>query len=85
MPGKIDYQSDVDFFQIVPANSGELVIRVSNLASGMDPRMRIFASDTTTVLGDVNLTNSPSENGYLYIPIRIVILRMKASMKSVRG
>jgi len=69
--GKIDSQGDVDVFEVSVSSAGELVLRVSNLALGMDPRLRVFASDGTTVLADVDLTTSASDNGYLYIPISV--------------
>jgi calcium-activated chloride channel regulator 4 len=69
VPGKIDYPDDVDVFRINVSDTDELIVRVSNLALGMDPRVRVLASDMTTVLADVDLTANTSDNGYLYLPL----------------
>lgn len=72
IPGKIDYQNDVDVFRVdILSDIVNWAIRVSNFALGMDPRLRVFASDMTTVLADVDLTTNASENGYLFLPLSV--------------
>lgn len=65
MPGKIDYGGDVDVFRIDLSAPGEVSVRVTNLALGMDPRLRLIADDMTTVLADIDLSSSASSLGYL--------------------
>lgn len=71
IPGKIDFEGDLDVFVVNASVTTELVLRISNLALGMDPRLRVLASDTVTVLADGDLTTNASKNGYLYLPISV--------------
>ena len=71
MAGRIDFRGDVDVFKVNAAKAGEIILRISNLALGMDPRLRVFALDGTTVLADVDLTTNASENGYLLLSISL--------------
>lgn len=71
VPGRIDYPGDVDVFQFEALQDGELIVRVANLAGGMDPRLRLFGADGSEVLADINLTTSSAERGYLYLPIDV--------------
>jgi Mg-chelatase subunit ChlD len=68
-PGKIDYQDDFDLFRVNTTTAGRFILRVSNLALGMQPRIRLLASDTTTVLADLTLPENASSNGYLNFPL----------------
>lgn len=65
IPGKMDYQDDVDVFRIVVRDPGDLSVRVSNLALGMNPRLRLIAADRVTVLADADLAKGASGRGYL--------------------
>ncbi len=47
LPGQIDQAGDVDMFKVTPTTSGQLVLRVSGLALGMDPKIRLFKADGT--------------------------------------
>ena len=71
VPGKIDYQNDVDAFAVNVSSTGELVVRVSNLALGMDPKLRVLASDTTTILAEGDLTTNGTDKGYLALLITV--------------
>jgi len=65
--GRIDRTGDVDLFQLQPEMAGQLVVRVSGLALGMDPRLRLLAANGTTVLAEGDLTSHPSVLGYLLL------------------
>ena len=62
---------DVDVIRVDVDNTGELVLRVADLALGMDPRMRVIEADTTTVLADIDLASNASPNGYLFFRIDV--------------
>jgi hypothetical protein len=64
--GKIDHAGDVDVFALTTLGGGEQTyVRVTDLALGMHPRLRVFAADGTTVLFDA--TFAPALNAYLFI------------------
>jgi hypothetical protein len=67
VPGRIEAAGDVDVFAITAAQSGKLVIRVSDLAFGMSPRLRIVAADGTTELANVTV----SGEAYLWTEITL--------------
>ena len=71
IPGRIDYPNDLDVFAVHASGSGELVLRVSNLALGMDPKLRILASDTTTVLAEADVSTSGTDKGYLAVSLTV--------------
>ncbi len=71
VPGRIDYSGDVDVFRFEALHSGELVIRVANLALGMDPRLILFAADGSNLLADIDLTTNAAARGYLYLPVDV--------------
>ena len=57
--GRIDHAGDVDVFQVTPDISGTLVVRLSSLALGMQPHIRLLAADGTTV---INTFNPPAQS-----------------------
>lgn len=65
--GKIDYARDKDVFRLTTLDSGGTYIRVSNLALGMNPNLRIFGPDRTTILFEAELDDSFKE--YVFIPL----------------
>jgi hypothetical protein len=50
-PGRIDRAGDVDMFKVTATQPGTLVVRLSNLALGMQPKIRWLKADGTTVIG----------------------------------
>jgi calcium-activated chloride channel regulator 3/4 len=70
-PGRIDYQGDVDVFELTSGSPGELIIRVTDLALGMEPRLRVLAADGVNVLADVDLETSATLWDYVYLPIEV--------------
>jgi len=64
VPGRVDRAGDADIFKVIPADTGWLSIRVSNLGLGMEPQIRLLASDGTTVLGDFTVT--PTATSYFF-------------------
>jgi Tol biopolymer transport system component len=65
--GKIDKAGDKDVFRLTTLSSGVTYVRVSNLALGMNPRLRVFGPNGTTVLFSAGLDSSLSE--YPFIPL----------------
>lgn len=65
LPGKIDYAADKDVFQFTTLGNGITYVRVTNLALGMNPHLRILGPDASTVLFDA----SHDINEYLFIPL----------------
>ncbi len=64
--GRIDNLTDLDFFRIVvPADTNSLVIRVNNLAGGIQPILKVYDSNGTNLLGKGNMTNAMAPGGYL--------------------
>ena len=63
-PGKIETPGDVDVFQIMPQQLTELVVRVSNLAFGMNPMMKVTDSLDVTII-EGSLDTSSSQAGLL--------------------
>ncbi|MEI8305574.1 MAG: carboxypeptidase regulatory-like domain-containing protein [Chloroflexales bacterium] len=60
MAGQIDRAGDHDFFRITTASAGTLVVRVTDLALGMQPEVRLLAADGKTELAHANLSTSAS-------------------------
>ncbi len=69
--GKIDYADDVDAFSIYANKDGTLTFRVSDLALGMNPKIKILGSDGTTVLKEADLSQNSSQNGYLLVNVDV--------------
>ena len=67
--GKIDYQDDLDVFRVEILPDEELVIRIGNMAFGMDPKLRILGTDGNTVLKEGTLQSNSTEGGYLLVPL----------------
>lgn len=70
--GKIDRPGDRDLFKVTPDQSGRLVIRVSGLALGAEPRLRLLAEDGTTELANV-VRGSTDDATYLWIAQTVTI------------
>ncbi|MGC8863134.1 MAG: vWA domain-containing protein, partial [Armatimonadota bacterium] len=66
--GKIDSAGDKDVFSFT-APGGPVVVRVTDFALGMDPKLRIIGSDKTSVIKEGDLTNAATGNGYLALTI----------------
>ncbi|NNJ11527.1 hypothetical protein EKD04_014415 [Chloroflexales bacterium ZM16-3] len=58
--GQIDRAGDRDLFRITATSNGKLAVRVTDLALGMQPQMRVLAADGTTELARVDLSTSES-------------------------
>ncbi len=67
MVGKIDRPGDRDFFRISAEQTGRLVVRVSGLAFGMHPRLRILAANGTTERASVTWSGT----GYLWAEVDV--------------
>ena len=68
--GRIEIAGDVDVFAFeVPPVADEVAVRVSGLALGMDPMLRIFNSDGMTVLAEGTLATTSGQGGYLALRV----------------
>ncbi|WP_124681864.1 carboxypeptidase regulatory-like domain-containing protein [Candidatus Viridilinea mediisalina] len=65
--GKIDRAGDRDLFRIEATQAGRVVVRVSDLAFGMLPRLRILAADGTTERANVTWSGI----GYLWAEVSV--------------
>ncbi len=70
--GKIDAAGDKDLFRIMVTESGKLVIRITNVAFGMQPRLRLLAADGSTELARGELT-SPESGTYLFVTRAVAV------------
>ncbi len=61
VPGRIDMVGDLDMFKVSPLQSGKMVLRVSGLALGMQPKIRLLKADGTSVIGQYTFTPEPSK------------------------
>jgi uncharacterized protein YegL len=69
VPGIIETAGDVDVFSIpAPADSGEIAIRVSNLALGMDPLLSVFDSAEVLIV-ERKLTDFDAQGGYVVVTV----------------
>ncbi|PDW01369.1 VWA domain-containing protein [Candidatus Viridilinea mediisalina] len=68
--GRIDFAGDIDTFRVdVPSNfSGELVLRMDNLALGMDPFVFAFANDDSWELSKI-FDTEPTSNDVLVLTL----------------
>ena len=66
--GKIDYLGDADVFKIITLPTGSTFVRVTNLAFGISPHMRILGADKQTVLYELDLP-SIGEGNYLNLEL----------------
>jgi hypothetical protein len=67
IPGKIDFSGDQDIFKFTTLESGITHVRVTDLALGMNPHIRILDSDGVTVLFEAGY--DPVYSEYPYIPL----------------
>ena len=58
--GQIDRAGDRDLFRLTTISTGKLALRVTDLALGMQPQVRLLASDGTTELARADLSTSAS-------------------------
>lgn len=68
LDGVIDRAGDVDYFVINNIDvSKELVVRISDLTLGMEPKFTIYKQDgTTSIIEGVTLVSNPSATNYAY-------------------
>lgn len=64
--GKIDVAGDQDYFRVtIPTTfTGNLTVRVANLLDGMQPRLRVFGADGTSLITETLLT-AGNTSGYI--------------------
>jgi len=70
VPGRIDHAGDLDVFEIYASGTGEITVRVSNLALGMDPKVRVLAGDGSTALAEADLATSGT-TGYVILNLTV--------------
>ena len=67
IPGKIDYPGDKDVFRLTTLDSMLTYVRVTSLALGISPRMRVLGPDGMTVLFETS--EKMVEINYLLAPL----------------
>jgi hypothetical protein len=65
--GKVDYAGDRDVFELTTLANETTYLRVTNLALGTEPHLRVLGPDQSTVL--IDLTRDPTCNSYLFTPL----------------
>jgi len=72
-PGRIETLSDVDFFSFtVPPGEFRLNVRVSGLAGGIAPRLRVFDTNGITLLREGTSENATGPGGYVNLRFGVV-------------
>lgn len=68
--GKVDVAGDQDYFRVtLPTTfTGNLTVRVGNLLDGMQPRLRLFGADGTSLITETAFT-ADNINGYILATI----------------
>lgn len=68
--GRIDFADDVDVFQVTmpETTTGEIVVRIDNMAFEMDPYIYAFAADESWEVEDF-LDTEPMADDYLLVPV----------------
>jgi len=84
VPGRIDHPGDLDVFEIYASGTGEITVRVSNLALGMDPKVRVLAGGGSTVLAESDLATSGTA-GYVILNLTVAAGDMIFAEVSDRG
>ncbi|MFC1997740.1 LamG domain-containing protein [Chloroflexota bacterium] len=69
LDGKFEYAGDLDMFRVATPPNGLTYIRVSNVALGANPQVRVFGSDGRTVLHHAAISSEYTCGGYLFIPV----------------
>jgi hypothetical protein len=63
-PGRIDAAGDKDSFTFTADQTGQLVLRITDLAFGMNPHVRIYKGDPAVLIGDYRFV--PQGDGYFF-------------------
>jgi calcium-activated chloride channel regulator 4 len=71
VPGRIEVSSDIDVFTVVTAGLDHLIFRVTGLALGMEPRLRILEEDGTTEI--VTATIDQLVDGAAYLAVAVPV------------
>jgi uncharacterized protein YegL len=71
VPGRIETAGDVDVFTVPTKELDYLVFRVTGLASGMNPRLRILAADGTTEIFNATIGDLAVAASYLALNIPV--------------
>jgi hypothetical protein len=69
-PGRIDMAGDQDSFTFSAEQPGELVLRITDLAFGMQPHVRVFKGDPLALIGDYAFV--PQGNAYFFTKLNAV-------------
>lgn len=71
VPGRIEVSSDIDVFTVATAGLDHLIFRVTGLALGMEPRLRILEEDGTTEI--VTATIDQLVDGAAYLAVAVPV------------
>jgi len=71
-PGRIDYGADIDFFSfLVPGGTTTLSARVSGLAGGMEPKLKLYDTSGTVLDEATRATTKATQGGYVLLTIGV--------------
>ncbi|XOF33792.1 MAG: choice-of-anchor X domain-containing protein [Candidatus Electrothrix sp. YB6] len=71
MPGRIDTAGDLDVFTVATTDYDYLVFRVTDLALGMETRLRILAEDGTTEIAGATMEQMSSDAEYVALTVPV--------------
>lgn len=69
IPGRLDGPTDRDVFQVIPPQSGTMVVRLSQLAPGMNPTIRILAANGVTLISEYQFHPQGSQYFYAFLDV----------------
>ena len=71
VPGRIEVSGDVDVFTVATAGLDHLIFRVTGLALGMEPRLRILDEDGTTEIVAATINDLVNGEDYLALAVPV--------------
>jgi len=71
VPGRIEVSGDVDVFTVGTAGLDHLIFRVTGLALGMEPRLRILDEDGTTEIVAATINDLVNGEDYLALAVPV--------------
>ena len=71
IPGRIEISGDVDVFTVPTSGFDHLIFRVTGLAFGMEPRLRILDEDGTTEIFAASINDLMNNEPYLALTIPV--------------
>lgn len=70
-PGRIEVSTDIDFFTVPTTGFTSLTFRVTGLALGMEPKLKIFKQDGVTLILSATIDQLVDDASYLALSIPV--------------